>query len=346
MINYIKTISESRFLRCSMPKLSIIIPVYNVEKYLAKCLDSVLFPDIPGYEVIAVDDGSTDSCPTILKKYEARYSGLLKVITTENRGVGAARNEAIKEAKGEFIVLLDSDDRLADNAVQEILDECNNDFDICFFDYICVNESGDIIKHLTGCNDYPGTYSLEENPAILFELPSSTNKILRRSLFTDYNIEFPGRVWFEDFRTTPKLYIHAKKITYVKKEWYIYLQQSNSITHTNKTSRNLEIIDAAEDILSYYKEYGLYDKYFPELEYAIFYNELLTSIDRVNLIDPKSEVQDTLLEYYLNKFPDYKKNKYFKAMPKKYKLIYSLIITRQYRALNVLLRANNVVKGK
>jgi Glycosyltransferases involved in cell wall biogenesis len=329
-----------------MLKLSIIIPVYNVEKYLRTCLDSVLYPGIPDYEVFAVDDGSTDSCPEILAEYEVKYPELLKVITTENRGVGAARNEAIREAQGEYIVLLDSDDRLADGAVQEILDECDKGFDICFFDYICVNESGEIIKHLTGCNDYPGTYSLEDNPAILFELPSSTNKILRRSLFTDNNIYFPGRVWFEDFRTTPKLYIHAEKITYVKKEWYIYLQQSNSITHTNKTKRNLEIIDASEDILDYYKEHGLYEKYYPELEYAIFYNELLTSIDRVNLIDYRSEVQDQLLDYYLKKFPDYKKNRYFKAMPAKYQLIYGLIITRQYKALNMLLKANNKIKHK
>ena len=329
-----------------MLKLSIIIPVYNVEKYLRTCLDSVLFTEIPDYEVIAVDDGSTDSCPQILAEYAKRFPRLLHVITTENRGVGAARNEAIETANGEFIVLLDSDDRLSDGAVGEILDECSNDFDICFFDYICVNESGDVIKHLTGCNDYPGTYSLEENPAILFELPSSTNKILRRSLFIDNNIKFPGRVWFEDFRTTPKLYIHADKITYVKKEWYIYLQQSNSITHTNKTKRNLEIIDASEDILDYYKEHGLYEKYFPELEYAIFYNELLTSIDRVNLIDPTSEVQDELLDYYLKKFPDYTENKYFKSMPAKYKLIYNLIIHRRYKALNMLLKANNKIKGK
>ena len=330
-----------------MTLLSIIIPVYNVEKYLSKCLDSVLFRDISEYEVIAVNDGSTDSSQQILQATAEKFPDILKVYSQENKGLGEARNTGLCHATGEYVVFLDSDDFYASGAVTEMLAECRKGNDITFFDFLSINGNGEPVGHLKGCSASEGEiFTLEQNPGILFELPSSTNKIIRRSLFTDHCISFPGRVWFEDFRTTPKLYPYAKRITYVPKEWYVYLQQSNSITHGTNTGRNLEIIDAAEDLLEFYKKIGLYEKYNAELEYAMYYNVFLTSVDRVNLIDPKSDVQNQLIDYYLQKFPDFRKNRYFRNQSKKYKLIHFLIINRMFRSLNLLLKANNLIKGK
>ena len=328
-----------------MAKLSIIIPVYNVEKYLSKCLDSVLGYD-EDYEVIAVNDGSTDSSESILKDYEEKYPDKLRVISIPNGGPGAARNRGIAEARGEYLSCLDSDDSYADNAIPEILEECRKGFDICFFDFVNISESGRFISRTPGCSRAEGDFTLETNPGILFDLPSGTNKIFRTSFLRENGFEFPARVWFEDLRTTPKLYPFAKDMRYVEKGWYIYLQQSSSITHGTNTARNLEIIDAVEDLVRFYKDKGFYSRYSEELEYAVFYNELLTSIDRVNLIDRKSPVQDQLLDYYLENYPDYQNNRYFKTMPLKLKLIYQLIIRRRWLALNILLRANNLIKGK
>ena len=301
--------------------LSIVIPVYNTEKYLKKCLDSVVGK---GAEIICVDDGSTDSSPEILKEYSSKVT----VITQENGGLGAARNTGIKAATSEYISFLDSDDYYAENAVEEILDELKTGEDIIFFDFVQINENGDKVGYLKG--------RTHENP--LMDLPSATNKIFKRSLFTENNIYFPPRVWFEDIRTIPKFYDGAT-MKYVPKGWYIYLQQSQSITHTNP-ERNLEIIDACEEVLDYFKTVT------PELEYMMLYNEVITSIDRVNLIDKKSNVQDKLLDWYLEHFPNYTENIYFKAMPVKLKAIYSLIIKRNWNMLNSLLRANNLIKGK
>lgn len=323
-------------------KLSIVIPVYNVEKYLADCLDSVLFHDIPDYEVIVVNDGSTDSSPKILKEYADRFPELLQVITTENGGVGSARNKGMEIAKGKYVLFLDSDDSYAEGAIPEILSQCDEDFDICFFDAAAKNESGKIIGRVIGPS-VVGEFTMETNPAVIFVQPSTWNKIFRLSLFTDHGIFFPGSVWYEDLCTIPKLYIHTDKMIYVEKCWYNYMQRSGSIMNSRmKLERNLEIISACENLIAYYKSQGVFEQYYRELEYAVFYNELLCSIDRVNMADRSSPVQDRLLDWYLERFPDYKNNRYIAEMPWKYRLLFSLILRRKYGFLHVLVKLNDI----
>ncbi len=329
-----------------MPLLSIIIPVYNVEKYLRECLDSVICPELNNYEIVCVNDGSTDSSPAILEEYSRRYPDRIHVITTENMGPGAASNTGIRKASGDYIVFLDSDDYYRENAVAEILETCREPSDICIFDFANVNNKGELIGVTEGCHREEGLFTLESYPQLLFEYPSRANKIFRRSLFSDHQLYYPPRVWFEDYRTTPKLYPYCSSIRYLHKVWYNYRQQPSSITHGSNTARNLEIIDAAEDLLAYFRQAGLYEKYRDELEYSLYYNVVLTSIDRVNLIDPKSDVQDKLLSYYISVFPDYESNKYFRGMSRKHMLIHSLIVHRHYGALHQILKLNNKVRGK
>ena len=329
-----------------MLTLSIIVPVYNVEAYLPKCLDSVIDPALGDYEIVCVDDGSSDSSPQILAEYQARYPQLIKVISTVNSGVGAASNTGLEHAAGEFVTFLDSDDYYAPHAVPEMLEACHREYDITIFDFSNVSESGRLINTTRGCNRSEGSFTLEEYPQLLFEMPSKANKIFRHTLFTDHSVTFPAHVWFEDYRTTPKLYIHAGKIRYLSRIWYNYLQRSSSITHGTNAAKNLEIIAASEDLVSYYRDAGLYEKYQNELDYTVYYNALLTTTDRVNLIDPGSAVQGQLLDWFLENFPDYRQNPYFRSMGSKYKLLHSLIAHRQYRALHLLLNANNILKGK
>ena len=133
-----------------MPKLSVIIPVYNVEDYIAKCLDSVLELGqrrqaagvAPGYEVIIVNDGSQDRSAEIAEGYMQNCSGFVRLISIENSGQGQARNVGIEAAKGEFLYFIDSDDYLISGAMEEILSLTEQDLDICIFDSIAVNTEG------------------------------------------------------------------------------------------------------------------------------------------------------------------------------------------------------------
>lgn len=328
-----------------MPKLTVMIPVYNIEKYLPKCLDSVIYPELSDYEIVIVNDGSTDGSLRICEEYAVRYPELIRVITTENGGLGAARDIGIDNAEGEFIMFLDSDDYLSPDAFPEILEYLNRDFDMLFFDVRSVNEDGRLLRYYHGCA-LEGEFTLESYPELVFELPSAWNKIYRRSLFTDNDIRYPGRVWFEDMYVTPKLYTAANKMLSVHRPWHNYLQRSGSITNSKNAERNMEIIPAVNSMLEAFRDAGLFEKYHAQLEYAALYNQVITSIPRVNLIDRTSEVQIKLFEDFKNKFPDYGNNPYVKTMSRKYKLILSLIEKKMFLLLHIVMTANNKIKGK
>ena len=326
-----------------MPKLSVIIPVYNVEKYLAKCIESVLSPDALDYEIVIVNDGSTDASPAIAETYRARFPALITVVTTENCGLGAARNTGMAHSSGEFLYFLDSDDYLAPGGIEAICACLEEDFDLCIFDSITVGEDGRELKHVRGCR--PGdTVSLEDYPELLLEIPNVWNKIYRRSLFADHGILFPGRAWFEDLRTVPKLYALAGKIVYKPEAWHRYLLRGGSITNSPNAARNREMIDAVDDLLSFYQEQGLYQKYRDVLEYLVFHSEFLTSAVRANLADVRSPVQEELMRDFLRRFPDYRRNPYIRKISAKHKLLTFLLLHRMRRSVHILMTLNNKLR--
>lgn len=328
-----------------MPRLTVIIPVYNVENYLGKCLDSVIYPELDDYEIILVNDGSTDASGSICADYAARYPALIRVITTENGGIGRARDVGIDAAAGEYLLFLDSDDYLSHNAVPEMMELLDCGFDMCFFDIRSVNEDGRLLKYMNGCA-IEGEFTLESYPELLFEMPSAWNKLYRRTLFTENGIYYPGRVWYEDMYITPLLYTKAGKMLSVHRPWHNYLRREGSITNNKNTQRNLEIIPAVNAMLDAYRAAGLFEKYRAQLEYAAFYNQVLTSCTRVNLADWRSDVPDKLYADFLTKFPDYRENRYIKEMSTKYRLIHFFIRHRLRLCLHIVMSANNIVKGK
>lgn len=336
-----------------MPKLSVIIPVYNVEDYIAKCLDSVVglgrqrmaAGQAPGYEVIIVNDGTQDRSAEIAEGYVRDCPGFVRLISMENSGQGQARNVGMESAAGEFLYFIDSDDYLIPGAMEELLALTEQDFDICVFDSIAVNTDGRELKHMAGCKRQE-KLSLEEYPELLLEGPDVWNKLFRRSLFTDNGIRFPPRVWFEDLRTVPKLYAFTDRVLYVPKALHRYVQRPGSVTNTQKVRRNLEIIPAVEDLIDFYKARGRYEQLKEVLEYLAFHCEFLTSSVRANLADWKSPVQEELMQDFLQKFPDYRQNPYVRAMSRQHKLLDSLLRHRMRLCVHVLMTLNNWIKDK
>lgn len=336
-----------------MVKLSVVIPVYNVEDYVAKCLDSLLEPGIsrlnsgeePGYEIIAVNDGSTDSSGEIVAGYAERCPELVKLITIENSGQGQARNVGMEAASGEFLYFIDSDDYLAPGAMAELLDALEQDFDICIFDSMAVNTLGDELEYRPGCR-CSAPLSLSAHPELLLENPDVWNKIFRRSLFMDNGIRFTPLVWFEDLRTVSKLYAYTDRIIYIPKAWHRYVQRPDSVTNTSKVRRNLEIIPAVDELLDFYKSLGMYGQLKDVLEYLAFHSQFLTSSVRANLADWKSPVQGELARDFLRKFPDYKSNPYVGSMSLQHKLLSFLLMYRMYLIVHVLMKLNNKLKNK
>lgn len=324
-------------------KLSVIIPVYNVQDYLGACLDSAIAPETDDYEIIAVNDGSTDGSPAILADYAERFPGLVKPVTTPNGGLGHARNVGVSLSRGDYLLFLDSDDTLSPGALREILSELDGSFDIGVFDFVSVDREGRVLRYYKGCEN-SGSFSLSVYPAFLLSPPNAVNKLWRRSLFAETGISFPDRKWFEDLATIPRLYLRAGEIRYLPHAWYRYLQRHGSITRNSDDARNLEMLDAIGTVMADFERSGAFGKYCKELEALAAYHELLTSSTRVNLIDRNSPIQDALREDFLARFPDWEKNAYIRSWPLKHRILLSLILLRHRALLHVLLKLNEARK--
>ena len=333
-------------------KLSIIVPVYNTEAYLAKCLDSLTdgaHPADGAYEVVAVNDGSTDGSRKILAEYCDRYPGLVRPVDTPNGGLGHARNCGLAVARGDWVLFVDSDDYLTPGALPEIFDALDAaeraGADAAVFDFVHVDEQGNTLASFSGC-EREAAFTLEEFPEFLFSPMNAVNKLWRRSLFTDTGITFPPRLWFEDLATSPKLYLHCRRFLPVHSAWYCYLQRRGSITNSTAAGRNIEMMTVTGKVLDYFREQGMWTRYRSQLAYTFFYHEFLTSVTRVNLIDPKSPIQRLLRDDYRTHFPDYRENPYFLQAPKKYRLLERLIRHGNWQGVHLLMTANNRMKGR
>lgn len=237
-----------------MLELSIVIPVYNVEKYLEDCLDSVLCNNKKNIEVILVDDGSTDRSGDICETY-AENDSRVKVIHKRNGGLSSARNKGIQFAAGEYIGFVDSDDMIHELMYVDMLDIAHKhdaDIVICGMRYfsndisdttICVHSEKSIL--VDGEEKFEFIIS-EKNDMGDF----AQNKIYKRTLF--YNIEYPEGKIFEDIYTSYKLFGKAKRVFCLNKDYYYYRLRNNSISHSKEFNPHMiDIVYATGEQLAY-----------------------------------------------------------------------------------------------
>ncbi len=329
-------------------KLSIIVPVYNTETWLPKCLDSMIAPGTgDSCEILCVNDGSTDGSAAVLEEYRARFPGLMRVVTTPNGGLGHARNEGLEAAEGTYVLFVDSDDWLSPGAVPEMLAvlEKNPGVDAVFFDLVHVDEAGAELRYVRG-TEHETAFSFASDPTVLFSPHNAVNKLWRRGLFTESGIRFPDRLWYEDLATVPKLLLRAERIVPVPRAWYCYQQHAGTIMSAAQTERVAEMTEVVGTVLDFYRGQGALEARLPELTYKFWYEELLASVTRVSRIDPKSEVQALLRDDYVSRFPDWRKNPYVRSAPVRLRLLADLICRGDWRAVRVLTDLNNKRKGR
>lgn len=222
------------------PDISVIVPAYNVEKYICRCLDSLLNQDFTGsYEIIVVNDGSTDKTQEILASY-SNGCEYIKVITKPNGGLSSARNAAIEVACGEFIAFVDSDDFVEQNYLSAMYGAAmENDADMVVCNYRNTDEDGEgvidnIFVHPVGV--YDSITVLRETIMDINIRSYVWNKLYRRSLFIYNNIRFPLGMKFEDFAVMPQLMYYSRKVAFIKDTLYNYVHRKDSITGGMKKS--------------------------------------------------------------------------------------------------------------
>lgn len=228
-------------------RIGIIVPIYKVEKYLCRCLDSIVNQSYSNLEIILVNDGSPDNCHEICENYK-RNDKRIKVIHQKNMGLSAARNTGLKELQSSFLVFIDSDDYIELDMIEELyklMKETKSDIVCCGHKQIF--DSGNI-EELKG-NTQITTYSKKEALSkFLFTNVIdvvSWNKLYKRELFTD--IKYPVGKLYEDHFTTYKIIDRAEKITYTSKVLYNYCKRSTSIGGNEYNPKTMQLKEALDE---------------------------------------------------------------------------------------------------
>ena len=309
-----------------MKKISIIVPVYNVEKYIDKCLNSLVNQTLKNIEIIVVNDGSPDNSQKIIDKYVKKYPTLIKSYIKENGGQGSARNYGLEKSNGEYIMYVDSDDYIEPNMAELMYTKAKKEFsDIVVCGNYVVDEENRIIKEERS-HDFDKSLKKEN---FLFGKMAVWNKIYKRNLLIDNNLTFRSKLWYEDLDFTIKVFSLTDKISYVDDLLYNYLLRDGSTMNNSNAKRNLELCDAFDSAIDFLKKNKLNKKMHSEIEFLCIYHMYICGITRVININCnnklKNQIIDKFKKYMIVNFPEYRKNKYIKQLDFNKKLIYFLI---------------------
>jgi len=231
-----------------MDLISIIVPVYNVENYLRKCLDSILVQTYSLFEVIVIDDGSTDKCSQICDEY-ARKDRRIKVVHKENGGLSDARNAGIKIAQGEYLLFVDSDDYIQDNMLEILMksiEETNADI-VITTKYFTVSAKNDkFVSEITGKKVCNSGQALEE----IFCHNSrweAWGTLFKKSLFD--NMEFPKGKLYEDIALIPLIILKAEEVCLLEGAYYYYYIREGSIMDASKTKVKIDLLEVCSNVI-------------------------------------------------------------------------------------------------
>ena len=316
-----------------MPKVSVIVPVYNVEKYIEKCLNTLVNQTLQDIEIIVVNDGATDNSEKIINEFLEKYPEKIVYLKKENGGLSDARNFGIPYAKGEYIAFVDSDDYVETfmyEEMYEIAKKENSDMVECDFIWEYPNKS----RIDTG-EIYNNKKEMAQKVRVV-----AWNKLIKKSILDETKIEFPKGYRYEDLEFTYKLIPYLDKVSFLKKPCVHYIQRDNSISNT-QNERTKEIFDILDHIIDYYKEKGIYEEYKTELEYTYTRIVLCSSLLRMCKVKDK-EIKKKLLnlawDNLNNRFPNWKKNKILKESKSKKDLYMKSINKTTYKIYTKIFR--------
>lgn len=284
-------------------KVSVIIPFYNVEKYIRKCLESLRAQTITDIEFILVNDGSKDGSEEIAKEFlsDSRF----KLLVKENGGLSDARNYGLQASTGDYIAYLDSDDYVESNMYESMYKRAvDTDADIVECNFIWEYPNKEVIDNK----------SVKDNLLLDIRVVA-WNKLYKASFLKPLNISFSVGHQYEDVSYCYKILPYVNKFESIEVPFIHYIQRSNSISN-NQNEKVRDIFVMLDETVQYYKEHGFYDKYKDELEYLYIRFLLGSSFKRMAMIPDKALRKQILNENWnvlCDTYPNWKQNKYLRT---------------------------------
>ena len=233
--------------------ISIIVPVYNVENYLAKCLDSLVDQTYQNIEILVVNDGSKDDSEKIIQDYVQKFPERIKAFTKENGGLSDARNFGIDQSSGDYIGFVDSDDYVTKTMFEEMLDlALKHQAEMVICNIQKVDEHGSVTQKLTQIPNMPGKIDLQTHFSVFSDLSYfACNKLFKKELFKDKR--FKRGVHYEDIQLVPQLLLECNTLAQTQNFHYQYLERSDSISKTH-TEKGLDILNAVKDVEVFFQK--------------------------------------------------------------------------------------------
>ena len=320
-------------------KLTIGIPVYNGEKYISRCIDSILkeyekAKENIELELLIVNDGSKDKSKTILKEYSDKLS-FIKVVTQDNAGIAQVRKIILEEASGEYLWFVDVDDEIDKGAIEFIANQKLEEVNI--FDYRVGYENHKLETVRMGIQE--NTILIPNKEKKLFTLTNAVwHYIYDLEFLRKTKVTFKSGYLYEDFEFVAKLWPNASKVKYFNFSIYKYYLTEGSIMRGGTTINKIRDIEImVKSVEEYYAE-NYPGEYKEELEYFNWYHILYGGYANILRIDETSPLLDEYLKKVKIKYPNWIKNKYLNSQPLKRKILMYLIKYNQKKIVKKLLK--------
>ena len=324
-----------------MPTFSLIVPVYKIEEYLPKCIDSVLAQKNQDFELLLIDDGSPDGCGKILDEYAEKCPEKIVAVHQPNGGAGAARNHGIALSKGEYLLFVDGDDYLDENLLSDLWTEIQKTHADLYLYGAQVERGGKKVGELHELVPCGEICSAKKEPDLFFGIMAPWNRAYHRHLFQ--NIEFATKVWYEDIRVVTKVNALAQSVVRLPGAYYHYLQREGSAMNNKNSERNVEILYAFDDIIQWFREQKLWDAYRDEVTFLAVEHVLIAATVRVLQIDRKHHLVEDFQKYMEKNFPDFQDNPYLDRLDRNKRLIYKLLLKKKYRTILCIFRVKHLL---
>ena len=290
-----------------MPKVSVIVPVYNVEKYVGKCLDTLVHQTLEDIEIIVVNDGATDNSKYIIEEYVKEHPGKIVYLEKTNGGLSDARNYGLKYAKADYVAFLDSDDYVELDMYEKLYNKAvmeNSDMVEC--DFIWEYPTKKVID--------TGIVYDSKSEMIKYGRVVAWNKLIKRSIIEKSKVIYPKGLRYEDVEFFYKMVPYYDKVSFVKEPLVHYIQRTSSISN-NQNEKTKDIFIILDNVINYYKDNGIFEKYEKELEYTYTRLLLCSSLYRMVKIkdkDTRKMLLDETWKKLNGEFPNWKRNSILK----------------------------------
>lgn len=306
------------------PLISIIVPVYKVERYLRRCVNSVLTQTYDNFELILIDDGSPDGCPVICDEY-AKNDSRVRVIHQTNQGLAEVRNVGVLQARGEYIAFIDSDDFVASNYIEMLyrgIKEFGADISICSFRKVQSEMTETEEKEFSEFKEVSFAkamkYFASFQPGVSIAFVSAWAKLYKKELFD--GVKYPKGKLYEDSYTSYKLLYRATKMVFSTSRLYYYYENPQSITTVKFSERTLDILDASRSAIDYFETEKRYDVV-SVLNQFLLAREIFCWWGMKYTLKEKEKAKEILKTFRT----DFKKTRKIKDFPLKWNVVYLVL---------------------